>query len=154
MYLGCASLFQIAKALGSKSIRHPSDTFTSDRCLINVDPKVFAIWDSKERKTTFKVSIFCCNMKLSNFTQTKWNIEISSKRVVHGNVREETIDVVKQNRNHSGTFWTFLYLHSLQYCMIHNSRSVILANEFNSANLHTRDRTFETSFLHCWKLHS
>ena len=34
----------IAKTLVSTSIRHRSDTFASDRCLIDVDPMVFAIW--------------------------------------------------------------------------------------------------------------
>ena len=34
---------QIAKSLESTSIRHRSDTFASDRCLIDVDPRVFAI---------------------------------------------------------------------------------------------------------------
>ena len=27
------------------SIRHQSDTFMSDRCLIDVDLRVFAVWD-------------------------------------------------------------------------------------------------------------
>ena len=34
----------IAKTLRSLLIKHRSDTFMSDRHLINVDPKVFAIW--------------------------------------------------------------------------------------------------------------
>ena len=34
----------IAKSLGSTSIRHRFDTYVSDRCLIDVDPRVFAIW--------------------------------------------------------------------------------------------------------------
>ena len=29
--------------IGSTSIRHRSDTFVSDRCLIDIDPKVIAI---------------------------------------------------------------------------------------------------------------
>ena len=36
---------QIAKSLGSTSIRHRSDAFASDRCLIEVDPRLYAIWD-------------------------------------------------------------------------------------------------------------
>ena len=36
--------FQIAKTLASASIRHLSDTFALDQCLINIDPRVFAIW--------------------------------------------------------------------------------------------------------------
>ena len=32
---------QRAKTLGSTSIRYPSDTFASDRCLFDVDPRVF-----------------------------------------------------------------------------------------------------------------
>ena len=35
---------QIAKALGSMSVRCRSDMKVSDRCLIFVDPRVFAIW--------------------------------------------------------------------------------------------------------------
>ena len=37
---------QIAKTLKSTLIRHCPDTEVSDRCLINVDPRVFAIWVS------------------------------------------------------------------------------------------------------------
>ena len=36
---------QIAKTIGSTSIRHRSHTFVSDRYLIDVDPSVFAIWE-------------------------------------------------------------------------------------------------------------
>ena len=36
---------QIAKTLKSTSIRHRSDTYASDRCLIGIDPRVFAIWE-------------------------------------------------------------------------------------------------------------
>ena len=36
---------EIAKTLGFTLIRHQSDTSVSDWCLINVDPRVFAIWD-------------------------------------------------------------------------------------------------------------
>ena len=36
---------QIAKTLGSTSTRYRSDTFASDRCLIDVAPSVFAIWE-------------------------------------------------------------------------------------------------------------
>ena len=39
-------LIQIAKTLVSTSIRHRSDTFVSDRCLIHVGPKVFVNWVS------------------------------------------------------------------------------------------------------------
>ena len=35
---------QLTKTFGSMSIRHRSDTKVSDRCLIDVDPKIFAIW--------------------------------------------------------------------------------------------------------------
>ena len=35
---------QIAKNIGSMSIRYRSDAKVSDRCLIDVDPTVFAIW--------------------------------------------------------------------------------------------------------------
>ena len=34
----------IAKTLGSSSIRYLSGTFASDRCLVDVDPIVFALW--------------------------------------------------------------------------------------------------------------
>ena len=37
---------QIAKSFGSTSIRHWPDTSTSDRYLIDVDPRVFAIWEA------------------------------------------------------------------------------------------------------------
>ena len=40
---------QIAKTDGLTSIRHRSDTFAADRCLIDVDPTVFAIWEELER---------------------------------------------------------------------------------------------------------
>ena len=131
IYLRCVLLSQTAKALGLTSIMHPPDTFMSDRCLIDVDPKVSAIWDVVERKTTlFDVT---WNIAVS----PKWNIEISSAWVVHGNAREETIDVVKQNRNHNGTFLTFLCLHLLQYYMIHNSGLVISSNEFNNLHIYT-----------------
>ena len=35
---------QIAKTLETTSIRHRSDTFASDRCIINIDQIIFAIW--------------------------------------------------------------------------------------------------------------
>ena len=35
----------IAKTIGSTLIRHRSDIFASDRYLIDVDPRVYAIWD-------------------------------------------------------------------------------------------------------------
>ena len=38
-------LLQIAKTLGSTSIKHRSDTFVSDRCLTVIDSRVFAIWE-------------------------------------------------------------------------------------------------------------
>ena len=41
----------ITKALGSTSIRHRSNTFVSDRCLIDIDPSVFAIWDGRSERT-------------------------------------------------------------------------------------------------------
>ena len=34
-----------AMILGSTSIRHRSDIFVSGRCLIDVDPKVFGVWE-------------------------------------------------------------------------------------------------------------
>ena len=37
---------QIAKAIRSISVRHRSDTKVSDRCLIDVDTRVFAIWET------------------------------------------------------------------------------------------------------------
>ena len=37
-------LGQIAKALGSTSIRLLSATFASNQCLVNVDPRVFTPW--------------------------------------------------------------------------------------------------------------
>ena len=37
------SITQIARTLGSTSIRYRSDTFASDRYLIDADPKVFAV---------------------------------------------------------------------------------------------------------------
>ena len=36
---------QIAKTFRSTSIRHRSDTKASDRCLIDIDPGVFAVWE-------------------------------------------------------------------------------------------------------------
>ena len=36
---------QTAKTLGSSSVRHRSDTFVSDRCLIDGYTRVFVIWD-------------------------------------------------------------------------------------------------------------
>ena len=38
------SITQIARTPGSTSIRHRSDTFASDRWLIDIDPMVFDIW--------------------------------------------------------------------------------------------------------------
>ena len=38
-----------AKILGSTWTRHRSDTFVSNRCLIDVDLKVFAFWDGRPR---------------------------------------------------------------------------------------------------------
>ena len=37
---------QIAKTIGSTSVRHPSDTLTLIQCLNEVDPKVYAMWDA------------------------------------------------------------------------------------------------------------
>ena len=39
-----SKLFPCAKTLWTTSIRHRSDTFVSNRCLIDVDPRVFALW--------------------------------------------------------------------------------------------------------------
>ena len=39
-------LSQIAKTLRSTLIRYRSDTFVSDRYLIDIDPRVCAIWDT------------------------------------------------------------------------------------------------------------
>ena len=36
---------QITKTLGSISTRHRSDTFVSDRCLIDIDPRIFVTWE-------------------------------------------------------------------------------------------------------------
>ena len=44
-YLVLRDQCQIAKTLGSTSIWHRSDTFASDRCLTDIEQKVFAIWD-------------------------------------------------------------------------------------------------------------
>ena len=38
------AISHIAKTLGSTSSRHRHDTFASDRCLIDIDPRIFAIW--------------------------------------------------------------------------------------------------------------
>ena len=40
------ALSQITKILGWTSIRHRFDTFSSIRCLVNVYPTVFAIWNN------------------------------------------------------------------------------------------------------------
>ena len=50
--------FQIAKALGSTSIRHRSNAKASNRCLINVDPSVFAVWDESSFGIIFDWLIF------------------------------------------------------------------------------------------------
>ena len=44
----------IAKTLGSTSIKHLSDTFASDRYLIDVDPRVYAIWDTALDPASFQ----------------------------------------------------------------------------------------------------
>ena len=41
----CSYISQIAKTMGSTLIRYRSDTFASDRYLIDIDPTIFAIWD-------------------------------------------------------------------------------------------------------------
>ena len=41
---------EITQMLGSTSIRHQSDTFMSDWCLIDADRKVFAIWEEVSRE--------------------------------------------------------------------------------------------------------
>ena len=43
-HMGARATAQIAKTLGSTSIRHRSDTNVSDPFLLNVDVMVFAIW--------------------------------------------------------------------------------------------------------------
>ena len=42
---GATVISQVAKTLGSTSTWHRSDTFASDQCLIDVEQRVFAIWD-------------------------------------------------------------------------------------------------------------
>ena len=44
---------QTAKPLESTSIRHRSDAFASDRCLTDIDTKVFAIWDVDDVKLIY-----------------------------------------------------------------------------------------------------
>ena len=51
----CESTTQIAKTIGTMSIRHRSDTTVSDRCVIDVDPMVFAIWAVDMNLCTFSV---------------------------------------------------------------------------------------------------
>ena len=46
--LWVTSSTQIANTLGSTLIRHRSDTEVSDRCLIDVDPRVLAIWVARQ----------------------------------------------------------------------------------------------------------
>ena len=41
----------IARTLGTTSIRHRSDAFASNRCLIDIDPWVFPIWEDWRRLT-------------------------------------------------------------------------------------------------------
>ena len=53
---------QIAKTLGSTSIRHRSDTSVSDQCLINVDPRVFAIWIKEVTHNIWSVEIMFATM--------------------------------------------------------------------------------------------
>ena len=50
---------QIVKTLGSTSIWYRSDTFVSDRYLIDVDQRVFAIWVSSNPK--IYVFHVCCD---------------------------------------------------------------------------------------------
>ena len=48
----CHVSSQVAKILGSMSIRHWSDTKVSDRCLVDIDPRVFVIWVHTNEVTT------------------------------------------------------------------------------------------------------
>ena len=43
---GATVISQVAKTLGSTSTWHRLDTFASDQCLIDVEQRVCAIWDS------------------------------------------------------------------------------------------------------------
>ena len=43
IYILVVSTVQIAKIVGSISIKHQSDTLASDRCLIDIDATVFAM---------------------------------------------------------------------------------------------------------------
>ena len=85
--------------LGSTSIRHQSDTKVSDWCLIDIDPRVFAIWAAiqsgalftkgfsiaiqiqwKYRCTVISILIdveackkFSCDLMISNWITGRWN---------------------------------------------------------------------------------
>ena len=54
----------IAKTFGSTSIRHRPDTFVSDRCLIDVDPSVFVVWDAAYIFCTIDSTIDSCYTRL------------------------------------------------------------------------------------------
>ena len=44
-HLPSQAIFQIAETIGSISIEHQSEARASDKCVIDVDPEVFVIWD-------------------------------------------------------------------------------------------------------------
>ena len=50
---------QLAKIIGSTSMEHRSDAFVSDRCLIDVGPTVFAIWECTKHKNILLAHIYC-----------------------------------------------------------------------------------------------
>ena len=58
---------QITKTLGSTSIRHRSDTFSSDRCLVNVDPMVFIYGHLMPR-----ISLIFADRQAAFFTSFSW----------------------------------------------------------------------------------
>ena len=58
---------QITKTLGSTSIRHRSDTFSSDRCLVNVDPRVFIYGHLMPR-----ISLIFADRQAAFFTSFSW----------------------------------------------------------------------------------
>ena len=63
------SIPDTTKTLGSTSIRHRTDTKVSVRCLIDVDPSVFAIRSAKIYKSTV-TQITTCSISWTSFITT------------------------------------------------------------------------------------
>ena len=72
---------QIAKTLGSMLIRYRSDTEVSDRRLIDIDPRVIALWAALWERNPFVAIRFPSQRDSNDATATKGEISVHPKNI-------------------------------------------------------------------------